>query len=147
MRRTVLTLTLVATAPLAAQQAKQPDAAPATSPPAGWTIRLDAKDSTKSASDTKFVTMGSGYHVTSGSAALYFNAKDLATGSYTVRATFGQRKPGAMGQPEAYGVFVGGTQLIDNNKQQYLYLDTDGQYGLRVNHGLDVHIGNFGVQK
>ncbi len=219
MRRTVLTLTLL-TAPIAAQQPKPPvtSATPA-SPPAGWTIRLDAKDSSKSASDTRFVTMGSGYHVTSGPAALYYNPQDVATGSYTVRATFGQRKAPAMGHPEAYGVFIGGAELVDNGKQQYMYLvvrgdgmfyvahrggvevhpivpwqahdvvkkqneagaaanevaiqvtadsvhmlvngqrvksfdkkdmhgfNTDGQYGLRVNHGLDVHVGNFGVQK
>ena len=215
MRRTVVTLAFVAFSPLAAQQ----PAAAAPMPPDGWTIRLDAKDSSKSAADTKFVTMGQGFHVTSGPAAVYYNAKDVATGAYTVRASFGQRSAPAMGHPEAYGVFVGGSQMIDNAKQQYLYLvvrgdgmyyvahragpdvhpivpwtandavkkqneagavtnevairvtadsvlmvvngqnvksfaksdmhgfNTDGQYGFRVNHGLNVHIGNFGLQK
>jgi hypothetical protein len=218
MRRTAVTLALIASSHLAAQQA--PAAAPA-SPPEGWTIRLDAKDSAMKAADTHFVTMGPGFHVTStsGPAALYFNAKDVATGAYTVHASFGQRVAPAMGHPEAYGVFIGGTQLTDDAKQQYFYFEvrgdgkyfvahragpdvhkivdwtahdavkkqneagavsnevamkvtadsvhmmvngqtvkafakselhgfnTDGQYGFRVNHGLNVHIANFGLQK
>ena len=220
MRRTVVTIAFVAFSPLGAQQPAAPAAATApASPPAGWTVRLDAKDSTKSAADTKFVAMGPGFHVTSGPAALYFNATGMATGSYTVHATFGQRVAPAMGHPEAYGVFVGGTDLTDNAKQQYFYFEvrgdgmyfvahragpdvhkivdwtandavkkqneagavsnevamkvtadsvhmmvnsqivktfaksalhgfqTDGQYGFRVNHGLNVHIGNFGIQQ
>lgn len=216
MRRSLLTLTLLsAAAPLAAQA---PAAAPAA-PPAGWVIRLDAKDSAQKPADTHFVTMGPGFHVTSGPAAIYYGMKDVATGSYTVRATFGQRTKPAMGHSEAYGVFVGGSMLDDYTKQQYMYLlvedngtyfvahraggevhkivdwtasdavkkandagaasnevairitadsaimmvngtavkgfakkdmhgfNTDGTYGLRVNHGLNVHIGNFGVQK
>ena len=200
---------------MAAQQ-KAPDAA-AWAPPAGWTVWTDAKDSSKSAADTKFVTMGAGFHVTSGPAAIYYNSSHTATGMFTVKATFGQRTRPAMGHSEAYGVFVGGSNLRDNAKQSYLYLVvrddgmfyvahraganvhkvsdwsandavkkaaengsatnevaiqvaadsvhmmvngqkvksiaktagfiTDGQYGLRVNHGLNVHIGNFGMQQ
>ena len=221
MRRKFFTLTLVAAAvPLSAQG---PAASPApTTPPAGWVIRLDAKDSAQKEADTHFVTMGQGFHVTSapaGPAAIYYGVKDMATGSYTVRASFGQRTKPAMGHSEGYGVFVGGSMLNDYSKQQYLYFlvqddgryfvahraggdvhkivdwtandavkkaneagavsndvalrvtpdsvtmlvngaavkafaksemhgfNTDGQYGFRVNHMLNVHISNFGIQR
>lgn len=222
MRRTILSLSIAMAAPLTfaplSASAGQGAATPAT-PPSGWTIRLDSKDTAQKEADTHFVTMGQGFHVTSGPAAIYYGMKDQATGSYTVRASFGQRTKPAMGHPEAYGVFVGGSMLNDYSQQQYLYLavrddgmffvahraggdvhkivdwtandavkkaneagsvsndvairvtpdsvtmlvngaavkafakgdmkgfNTDGQYGLRVNHGLNVHISNFGVQK
>lgn len=219
MRATVLALTLVSAASLAAQQPAPAATGAAWAPPPGWTIKLDVKDEAKPAADTKFQTMGAGFHVTSGPAAIYYRASDMATGAYTVKATFGQRTKPAMGHSEAYGVFVGGIDLTDNAKQQYLYLvvrdngmfyvahraggdvhkvvdwtandavkkaaengsatnevaiqvttdsvhmlvnsqqvksfaksqmqgfKTDGQYGLRVNHGLNVHIANFGMQQ
>jgi hypothetical protein len=218
MRSTVLTLTILSTATLAAQQPAAAPAAPWTSP-AGWTVHLDAKDAGKAPADTKFQTMGQGFHVTSGPAAIYYRASDQAKGNYTVKATFGQRTKPAMGHSEAYGVFIGGTNVTDAAKQQYMYLVvrdngmfyvahragpdvhpmvpwtahdavkkaaengsatnevamqvaadslhmmvngqrvksfaktelhgfvTDGQFGMRVNHGLNVHIANFGVQQ
>jgi len=219
MRSSVIAISLVAASSLTAQT---PAPAPAVAPaawtqPAGWTIQLDAKDAAKTAADTKFQTMGPGFHVTSGPAAIYYRASDMAKGAYTVKATFGQRVRPAMGHPEAYGVFIGGADLADNGKQSYLYLvvrddgmfyvahragadvhkisdwsandavkkaddkgsasnevaiqvtadslfmmvngqkvkaiakggmvRTDGQFGLRVNHGLNVHIGNFGMSQ
>lgn len=230
MRRTTISFSSVASlviasaaitfAPLSASAQQKPAESPAAyEPPAGWTVLLDEKDAGKTAADTKFVTMGQGFHVTSGPAALYFGKKDVGTGMYTVKATFGQRVRPAMGHPEAYGVFIGGSMLDDYAKQQYFYLvvrddgqfyvahragkdvhaivpwtahdavkkandagaasnevairvtadgvdmmvngttvksfakselhgfNTDGQYGLRVNHGLNVHISNFGIQK
>jgi hypothetical protein len=64
-----------------------------------------------------FVTMGSGLHVTSGPAAIYYRAADNATGEYAVSATFAQRK--SM-QHEAYGLFIGGSNLQDST-QAYTY--------------------------
>ena len=222
MRRKCIAIALVAApltfAPLSASVAQAPAGSAPTSPD-GWIIRVDAKDTAQKAADTHFVTMGQGFHVTSGPAAIYYGVKDQATGAYTVKASFGQRTKAAMGHSEAYGVFVGGSMLNDYAKQQYLYLavrddgmyfiahragqdvhklvdwtandavkkandagaasnevairvtadsvamlvngaavksfaksemhgfNTDGQYGLRVNHGLNVHISNFGIQK
>ncbi len=212
MRKTVLTLSMVAVASVPAQQ---PTAAPAGpwAAPAGWTIKTDGG---AAAADTKFQSMGQGFHVTAGPAAIYYRATDQATGNFTVKATFGQRTRPATGHSEAFGVFFGGTDIADNAKQQYFYLVvrddgsyyfahraggdvhpvvpwtandavkkaaengsatnevavkitadsvhmmvngtqvkalsrkglmTDGQFGLRVNHGLNVHIANFGMQQ
>jgi hypothetical protein len=146
MRTTIMTLLLLA-APLAAQTPqpikvqKDPDpsvrvqAAPL---PAGWTVRLDDKETRYSAADTRFVSMGAGYHVTSGPAALYYNPAYEATGVYTASATFRQTK--APTHPEAYGLFIGGTELVSPN-QQYLYflVRGDGKYFVAHRAGTEVH--------
>jgi hypothetical protein len=209
MRRALITIAVLAAAPLAAQQQQ--------GSPAGWTIRLDDKDQARyTAADTKFVTMGPGYHVTSGPAAVYYSEKDVAAGSFTASASFGQRK--APAHPEAYGLFIGGSSVATPEQSYFYFLvrgdgkyfvahragkevhkivdwtdspainkqneagaasnavamqvtadsvhlmangqrvksfaksemhgfNTDGQVGVRVNHGLDVHIGNFEVKK
>lgn len=211
----VLVLSLLAAGALGAQIPITKDA-PAWAPPDGWTVRLDEKDKAASPSATRFVTMGSGFHVTSGPAALYYRAADQPTGAFTVSAGFGQRK--APAHPEAYGLFIGGRNL-ETPQQEYFYFlargdgsyyvahragpevhtivpwtksdavnaqneagvasnvlqfdvtadsvhmlangrrvqsfaksalhgfVTDGQAGLRVNHGLDVHIGEFRIRK
>jgi hypothetical protein len=88
--------------------------------------------------DAKFAPMGSGFHVTSGPAAIYWNPKDVAKGDYTVSATFTQTK--APMHPEAYGLFVGGANLQDPS-QEYLYFETRGDGKYLINHraGNDVH--------
>ena len=134
MRKTVLTqlaLVALATSPVLAQQPGG-----ATSDPTkkvtgsgqlvpGWTMRFDPiiarpgrpTPPTPQATDVSFVTMGSGLHVTSGPAAIYYRAADNATGEYAVSATFAQRK--SM-QHEAYGLFIGGANLQDST-QAYTY--------------------------
>src|SRR6266550_1336327 len=83
---TTLSLLVLAATPLAAQMAGK-DADPthkvagATPLPAGWAGRTD-KASDK-LSDAKFVTMGPGFHVTSGPAAIYWNASHATKGPFT----------------------------------------------------------------
>ena len=67
----------------------------------------------------KVVTMGSGLHFTTGPAAIYYNPKDAASGVYAVSASFGAKK--SM-QHEAYGIFIGGSNLQDST-QSYLYFE------------------------
>ena len=147
MRKTILTLALVATAsPLmaqAAQQAKDNDPTHKVAggiSAAGWHGRLDPQAERRGMKieDAKFVTMGSGYHVTSGPAAIYWNPKDEAKGSYTVSASFTQEK--APMHPEAYGLFMGGQNLSDST-QSYVYFETRGDGKYLINHraGNDVH--------
>lgn len=125
MRRTILALSLLATVPVAAQQQqameKEKDPKAAAALPAGWQLRLDDPRPGRPApkpEDVKLVTMGSGYHITSGPAAIYFNPKDMASGAFTARATFAQSKPSGH---EAYGMFIGGTKL-SAPEQEYFYL-------------------------
>jgi hypothetical protein len=92
-------------------------------------MRLDDKDATKSA---KFITMGSGYHVTSGGAAIYWRPANVEKDNFTVSANFHQTKKnvGHGDHGEAYGLFVAGRDLNDVAKETYLYFEVrqDGMY-------------------
>jgi hypothetical protein len=147
MRKTILTMALVATAsPLlaqAAQQAKENDPTHKVAGGigvAGWMGRIDpnAERRGMSIGDAKFAAMGSGYHITSGPAAIYWNAKDAVKGNYTVSASFTQTK--APMHPEAYGLFVGGQNLSEPT-QSYLYFETrgDGKYLIVHRAGDETH--------
>ena len=143
--------TLVA-APLDAQQAKKPAAkhdhamADDKDPtrkvagaglPAGWQARFDKPDAV--ATNVKFVSMGDGFHFTSGPAAIYWKPSDRASGNYTVTATLTQTK--APTHPEAYGLFVGGQNLQSPN-ESYVYLLVRGDGKVMVKHranATDVH--------
>jgi hypothetical protein len=87
--------------------------------PDGWMVRFDPQrdGSTPKTDAINMVTMGSGLHFTSGPAAIYYNAKDMGSGEYSVTATFSQRK--SVGH-EAYGIFIGGKDL-QTDKQTYTY--------------------------
>jgi hypothetical protein len=115
-------ITLFAASPLLAQGRGDPTNAVAGSGqlPAGWMVRFDPPRGNQPMppmTAVKFVAMGSGYHVTSGPAALYYNTKDEASGQYSVTATFKQAK--SM-QHEAFGLFIGGKNLQDST-QNYVY--------------------------
>lgn len=99
----------------------------------GWTGRIDpqAAKNGRKITDDKVVAMGPGFHVTSGPAAVYWNPANIASGNYTVSASFSQTKAAA--HPEAYGVFLAGRDLESPN-QSYLYflVRQDGKY--LINH-------------
>ena len=99
----------------------------------GWTGRIDpqAAKGGRKITDDKVVSMGPGFHVTSGPAAVYWNPANTASGNYTVSASFSQTK--AATHPEAYGVFLAGRDLESPN-QSYLYflVRQDGKY--LINH-------------
>jgi hypothetical protein len=139
MRRsyTALSLLVLAAAPLAAQMKDHdPDKkAGGGTLPTGWTGRTDRESA--QLSDAKFETMGKGFHVTSGPAAIYWKDNKV-TGPYTVSATFTQLK--APAHPEAYGLFFIGKDLI-TPQQNYAYFLVRGDGKVMVKHraGKDVH--------
>ena len=94
--------------------------------PAGWKQRLDRSTSASdpdAAGTVKFVTMGNGFHATSGSRAIYWRPGDVATGNYKVSATFTLTKP--PGHAEAYGLIFAGKDLTGPN-QNYMYFTLGG---------------------
>jgi hypothetical protein len=134
-------LAMVAVAPLAAQQQQSKDptkAVAAAALPAGWSMRLDDKDATKSA---KFETMGPGFHVTSGGAGIYWRAADAQKDNYTVSANFRQavKNVGHGDHGEAFGLFVAGRDLSDAAKETYLYFEVrqDGMFMISHRAGPD----------
>jgi hypothetical protein len=115
-------LAVVAAAPLAAQTGRLP---------AGWNARFDQAGS--SLKDVEVRQAGTALAFRSGptAAGIFWNTKDVATGSYTVSAVFNQEK--SM-QHEGYGLFVGGQNLADPT-QSYLYMVLKPQSGtFLINH-------------
>ena len=89
----------------------------------GWTGRPDAREMSRGAtiSDAKFVAEGNGFHVTTGPAVAYWNPANVATGDYTVKATFTEPKYMNLNDhPHPYGIFIGGNKL-GTDQQSYLY--------------------------
>ena len=88
--------------------------------PTGWMMRFDPQRGGRIPAPTEisFVTMGGGFHVNGGPAAIYYNPKDMASGVYGASATFKQAKSL---QHEAFGLFIGGSNLQDST-QNYLYM-------------------------
>ena len=143
LRRSITVCTLVAlsTAPLSAQMktgaAHDPDIkAGGGALPSGWSGRTDRADA--KLEDAKFVTMGQGFHVTSGPAAIYWRAENATKGPFTATATFRQTK--APMHPEAYGLFFAG-KGIEGADQSYAYFLVRGDGKVMVKHraGSEVH--------
>src|SRR5689334_13658387 len=106
----LLFVSLLAAASLAAQ-----------SVPAGWKQRIDKSTSATDpdASGTvKIVTAGSGYHVETPSAAVFWNPANTVTGNYTLKGTFTLNKPS--GHTNFYGLIFGGSAL-EGAEQKYTY--------------------------
>jgi hypothetical protein len=134
-------LVLLATAPLTAQVsgAKEHDPdikAGGGALPAGWMGRTDRPAA--KIEDAKFVTMGPGFHVTSGPAAIYWRDANTMSGPFTATATFTQTK--APMHPEAYGIFFLGKSL-QGADQSYAYFLVRGDGKVMVKHraGSEVH--------
>jgi hypothetical protein len=125
MRKTTFTqialMSLFAAVPLCAQRGDPTMTVTGSGKlPDGWMLRFDAPRGTAPAppmTAISFETMGGGYHVKSGPAAIYYNTKDVGSGQFSVTATFKQSK--SM-QHEAFGLFIGGSNLQDST-QNYLY--------------------------
>jgi hypothetical protein len=109
--------------------------------PAGWSVRIDRS---QSASDPdgdpnlKFVTMGKGFHVTSGPAGTFWNPANTATGNFTAKASFTLTKPS--GHTNYYGLIIGGEDL-GGPKQNYIYflVGQDGTFLVKHRGGDAVH--------
>lgn len=88
----------------------------ATGVPAGFMARTDSPAADISAA--KYVRSGDGWEVTTGPAHILYSPNDRATGAYTVSATIEQLETPR--HPEAFGVFIGGSDLAGPN-QTYTY--------------------------
>ena len=132
IRRSLTTLSLLAlaAAPLAAQGVDDPTHKVAGGGlAAGWMGRTDRP--ADKLSDAKFVVMGTGYHITSGPAAIYWNPKDVTSGPFTASTTMTQTK--APMHPEAYGIIFAGSNL-DKPDVSYAYFIVRGDGKFLVNH-------------
>ena len=82
--------------------------------PKGWSVRVDRSQNASDPDDTpnlKFMTMGKGFHVTTGPAGTFWNPANTAAGDFTAGATFTLMKPS--GHVNYYGLVFGGKDLAD----------------------------------
>lgn len=118
----VVAAAIVAPGVSAAQDASRAVAGGGISAP-GWMGKIDAREAASGAKleDSKLVTMGSGLHVTTGPAVVYWNPANTASGNYTVKATFSEREfMGLNDHAHPYGIVIGGNDMGTDN-QSYLY--------------------------
>ncbi|MBI2835057.1 MAG: hypothetical protein HYX76_11595 [Acidobacteria bacterium] len=100
----------------------------------GWQARLDR--ATQKVENLKFVTMGQGLHATTGPAAIFFKPENTAKGEYQVTATFVQSK--LPEHQEAYGVFIGGSDLTgDAQRYTYFLVRQDGKFLVKRRDGAE----------
>jgi len=109
--------------------------------PAGWQMRLDQSTNAADPDDVpnvQFVTMGSGFHVTTGPAAVLWNPASTVTGAYTLKGTFRLTKPS--GHNNYYGLVFGGGDL-GGEGQNYLYflIGQNGTYIVKHRAGTATH--------
>ena len=89
----------------------------------GWTGTIDAREASRGSTiaDAKFVAEGNGFHVTTGPATTYWNPANVASGDYTVKATFTEPKYMNLNDhPHPYGIVIAGNKL-GTDQQSYLY--------------------------
>lgn len=100
----------------------------------GWQARVDSARA--DVNDLSFTSMGGGLHVTTGPHAIFWNADNAGSGTYTVSGTFTQTEPSS--HPNSFGIFIGG-QDLDGDDQAYTYflIREDGQFLIKKRVGGD----------
>jgi len=102
----------------------------------GWQGKEDSGNKQGlTVTDSKFAPEGSGFRLTTGPAAIYWNPANTAKGDYTVKATFKEPKQ-SYNHPHPFGVFIGGNKL-DSDQQSFVYCVAyrDGTYVIRQFNG------------
>jgi hypothetical protein len=102
---------------------------------AGWQGKIDPGEAHSGAKleGAKLEKVGNDLHVTTGPAVAYWNPSNVATGNYTVKATFTEEKyMGLNNHPHPYGLFIGGNDM-GTDAQSYLYCTAygDGRFIVR----------------
>jgi hypothetical protein len=90
----------------------------------GWSGKIDAQEEKAGQvlNNSKLAPAANGgLQVTTGPAVTYWNPKNMATGNYTVKATFTEADyMGLNDHPHPYGIVIGGNAM-GTAKQSYLY--------------------------
>jgi hypothetical protein len=102
---------------------------------AGWQGKIDPGEAKSGAKldGAKLEKVGDDLHVTTGPAVAYWNPTNVASGNYTVKATFTEEKyMGLNNHPHPYGVFIAGSDM-GSDTQSYLYCTAygDGRFIVR----------------
>jgi hypothetical protein len=95
---------------------------------AGWQGKIDANEARQGAKleNAKLEKVGNDLRVTTGPAVAYWNPSNVATGNYTVKATFTEEKYMSLNNhPHPYGLFIAGSDM-GTDGQSYLYCTAYG---------------------
>lgn len=86
----------------------------------GWQGKADAGNRQGlTVNDSKFAPEGSGFRLTTGPAALYWNPANMGKGDFSAKATFTEPKQ-TYNHAHPFGVFIGGSAL-DSDAPNALY--------------------------
>lgn len=109
--------TVLCTAPAAAQDLERPN---------GWMSRFDNAGASE-ADLEMFVEMPPGWHVTTGPAGIFYHPENTASGEFRVEMEVFLFDP--QERREAFGIFIGGSDLQDATQEYtYFLLRDGGQY-------------------
>ena len=101
--------------------------------PPEWKARFDQPGMKMDA--VGFENTGTGLHITTGPAAIYYPPQEQS-GKYRTQATFIQVKPSA--HPEAYGLFIGGSNLqAETQKYTYFVINQSGKFLIKRRAGAE----------
>lgn len=99
--------------------------------PTGWTVRPDEGK----AAEVKVDPMGAGWHVTTGPGGIVYRPADKTTATYEFSAKL-HLFPEKGGHNEAYGLFVGGSDLTGAaQKYTYFVIRGDGTWKVKRRDG------------
>ena len=94
----------------------------------GWVGRIDPKEAEagQKLENARLAMHGKALHVTTGPASIYWNPGNVATGNYSVSATFREANYMSINNhPHPYGLFIGGADM-GTDRQRYLYCSAYG---------------------
>lgn len=89
----------------------------------GWMGQIDAREAGNGSTleDASLESDGTDLHVTTGPAVVYWNSDNMATGDYTVSATFLEAEyMNLNSHPHPYGIVIAGNDM-GTDGQRYLY--------------------------
>jgi len=136
----VLTAALAAVATTASAQDADRSVANGGIKVPGWLGRVDRRPLSqgKTVNDSRFVSEGGAFRISTGPAGNFWNPANTASGNYDVMATFKEHKM-ASSHPHSFGMFIGGADLqSDTETLMYCIVYGTGKYAIKTFHGAKV---------
>lgn len=110
--------------------------------PPTWTVRFDHPGATvgaDSTADVWFVNMTPGWHITTGPAAIFYHPASTVEGSQRIESNIYFFDPGE--RLEAYGIFLGGQNLDNENiSYDYFVVRNNGEFLVKRRTGNETSI-------
>ncbi len=130
-------MTTIAMTAFAAPATAQDDDAPALTFPEGWEVRFDHDGANRD--DLYLVAMPPGIHVTTGPATIAWHPDSIATGDFTIESTTFLFDP--QGRREAFGFFIGGSDLQGpGQRYTYFLVREGGEFLVKTRSGMETPV-------